>query len=89
MVPLQTSNPPKNVLTRLSGELMYLSALGQGILVINSQRVAVDLLDKRSNIYSDRPHFISAGGFLTQNLTFFLTGYGDLYAVRHSVLFEC
>ncbi|KAI9438805.1 cytochrome P450 [Lactarius indigo] len=61
------------------GELMYLSALGKGILVINSQRVAVDLLDKRSNIYSDRPYFVSAGGFLTQNMSFFLTGYGDLW----------
>jgi hypothetical protein len=39
----------------LSGEMMYVSALGQGVLVINSQRVAVDLLEKRSNIYSDRP----------------------------------
>ncbi|KAF8267197.1 cytochrome P450 [Lactarius quietus] len=61
------------------GDIMFLSALGQGILVINSQRVAVDLLEKRSNIYSDRPHFISAGGFLTQNLTFVLTGYGELW----------
>jgi hypothetical protein len=67
---------------------MFLSALGKGILVINSQRVAVDLLEKRSNIYSDRPHFISAGGFLTQNLSFFLTTYGDLYAVRHSDAFR-
>ncbi|KAH9047995.1 cytochrome P450 [Lactarius deliciosus] len=41
------------------GELMYLSALGKGILVINSQRIAA--------------------GFLTQNLTFLLTGYGDLW----------
>ena len=68
---------------------MYLSALGKGILVINSKRVAIDLLEKRSNIYSDRPRFISAGGFLTQNLSFLLTGYGDLYVVRSSVLFQC
>ncbi|KAH9033933.1 cytochrome P450 [Lactarius hengduanensis] len=61
------------------GELMYLSVFGQGILVINSQRVAVDLLEKRSNIYSDRPRYISLGEFLTENLTFFLTGYGDLW----------
>jgi hypothetical protein len=69
--------------------MMYLNALGKGILVINSKRVAVDLLDKRSNIYSDRPYFISAGGFLTQNLSFLLTGYGDLYVVRSSFLFQC
>ncbi|KAH8982495.1 cytochrome P450 [Lactarius akahatsu] len=61
------------------GELMYLSVFGKGILVINSQRVAVDLLEKRSNIYSDRPRYISFNEFLTENLTFFLTGYGDLW----------
>ncbi|KAH9048003.1 cytochrome P450 [Lactarius deliciosus] len=61
------------------GELMYLSVFGKGILVINSQRVAVDLLEKRSNIYSDRPRFISFNEFLTENLRFFLTGYGDLW----------
>ncbi|KAH9022271.1 cytochrome P450 [Lactarius pseudohatsudake] len=61
------------------GELMYLSVFGQGILVVNSQRVAVDLLEKRSNIYSDRPRFISVNEFLTENLTFVFTGYGDLW----------
>ncbi|KAI9438791.1 cytochrome P450 [Lactarius indigo] len=61
------------------GELMYLSVFGQGIIVLNSQRVAVDLLEKRSNIYSDRPRFISLNEFLTENLSFVLTRYGDLW----------
>ena len=61
---------------------MYVSALGQGVLVINSQRVAIDLLEKRSNIYSDRPHYISAGDFSTQNLMLTLTPYGDLYVIN-------
>ena len=60
---------------------MYVSALGRGVLVINSQRVAVDLLEKRSNIYSDRPNFISAGDILTRNLDLAMTPFGDLYAV--------
>ncbi|KAH8997633.1 cytochrome P450 [Lactarius deliciosus] len=60
------------------GEMMYISALGKGMLIINSQRVAVDLLEKRSTIYSDRPHYISMGDYLTKNLTFTLTPYGDL-----------
>ena len=62
----------------LSGEVMYVSALGQGILVINSQRVAVDLLEKRSNIYSDRPKYISAGEILTRHLELPMTPYGSL-----------
>ncbi|KAI9445682.1 cytochrome P450 [Lactarius psammicola] len=61
------------------GEMMYVSALGQGVLVINSQRVAIDLLEKRSSIYSDRPHYISAGDFSTKNLMLTLTPYGDLW----------
>jgi hypothetical protein len=58
--------------------MMYISALGKGMLMINSYRVAVDLLEKRSNIFSDRPHHISAGDFATKDLSFSLTPYGDL-----------
>jgi hypothetical protein len=61
--------------------MMYVSALGQGILVINSQRVAVDLLEKRSNIHSDRPKYISAGEILTRHLELPMTPYGSLYAL--------
>ncbi|KAH9054049.1 hypothetical protein EDB83DRAFT_1158296 [Lactarius deliciosus] len=68
------------------GKMMYVSALGQGVLVINSARVAIDLLEKRSNIYSNRPHYISACDFSTKNLMFSLTSYGDLYAIMPSKL---
>ena len=60
--------------------MMYVSALGKGVLVINSQRVAIDLLEKRSNIYSDRPRYIAAGDFATRNLPLPMTPYGDRYA---------
>ncbi|KAH9021017.1 cytochrome P450 [Lactarius pseudohatsudake] len=60
------------------GEMMYINALGTGMLIINSQRVAIDLLEKRSIIYSDRPHYISVGDFMTQNLAFGIVPYGDL-----------
>ena len=65
-----------------SGDAMYISALGKGMLVINSQRVAVDLLEKRSNIYSDRPRYISGGDFATKNMSFSLSSYGDRYEVN-------
>ncbi|KAJ2933684.1 hypothetical protein H1R20_g3447, partial [Candolleomyces eurysporus] len=35
--------------------MIYLTALGNGVLVLGSHRRAVDLLDKRSATYSDRP----------------------------------
>lgn len=69
------------------GEMMYISALGQGVLVINSQRVAVDLLEKRSNIYSDRQRYISAGHFSTRDMLVSLMPYGNQYAIN--ALFVC
>ncbi len=83
-----TPNATRNLLIPLSGEMMYISALGQGVLVINSQRVAVDLLEKRSNIFSDRPRYISAGEFFTKNLVFTFMQNGDLYAID-TLSFTC
>jgi hypothetical protein len=42
------------------GDLIYLSVMGQPVIVINSHKVAMDLLDKRSVIYSGRPTFTMA-----------------------------
>jgi hypothetical protein len=58
---------------------MYMRALGKGVLMINSRRAAVDLLEKRSNTSSDRPHYISCGDFLTKNLSLTLKHYDDMY----------
>ena len=63
------------------GEIMYISALGKGMLMINSQRAADDLLEKRSNISSDRQHFISFGDYMTKNLSFTFSPYGDVYVL--------
>jgi hypothetical protein len=65
---------------------MYLSVFGQGLLVINSQRIAVDLLEKRANIYSDRPRYISMNEFLTEDLTFAFTRNVDRCAIRHYLI---
>lgn len=37
------------------GDLLYTQILGQHIIVINSVKLAVELLEKRSRKYSDRP----------------------------------
>ena len=42
-----------------SGPLLYMSIAGQKILVLNTNKVAADPLDRRGTIYSDRPRFIS------------------------------
>ncbi|KAF8125912.1 cytochrome P450 [Mycena galopus ATCC 62051] len=40
---------------KIYGDLVYLNAFRQSVIVINSAKVARDLLDQRSSIYSDRP----------------------------------
>jgi len=39
---------------------MHFDVFGASMIVINSAKIARELLDKRSNVYSDRPHFVSS-----------------------------
>jgi hypothetical protein len=43
------------------GDVVYLSVLGQPIVILNSLKAVKDLLDQRSSIYSDRPIFTMVG----------------------------
>ncbi|KAF8264521.1 cytochrome P450 [Lactarius quietus] len=63
------------------GKMMYVSALGQGVLVINSQCVAIDLLESR-------PNYISTDEIMTVHLNLTLTLYGDLWRHLHHVTVE-
>jgi len=58
------------------GDLVFVRILDQEVVVINCQKIAEDLLDKRSRIYSDRPYLATLEPFgFTHN--FSLTGYND------------
>ncbi|TFK64021.1 cytochrome P450 [Pluteus cervinus] len=59
------------------GPIFSLNLAGQQVVVINSINVAVDLLERRSGVYSDRPRFIMAGEVLTGGLFLSLIKYGD------------
>lgn len=39
-------------------DIIYVNLLGQPVIVLNSVKSAVDLLDKKGAIYSDRPPFV-------------------------------
>ncbi|KAF9489406.1 cytochrome P450 [Pleurotus eryngii] len=43
------------------GGITHLSVLGKHIMILNDPKYAVDMLDKKSKIYSDRPQLIMAG----------------------------
>ncbi|OSX62590.1 hypothetical protein POSPLADRAFT_1142232 [Postia placenta MAD-698-R-SB12] len=59
------------------GDILHLDALGQHIIVINSAKIARELLDKRSAIYSGRPHLVMAGDLAGQDRLLILQPYGD------------
>jgi hypothetical protein len=60
------------------GDLIYLNAAGQPIVVLNSRKVAADLLDRRATIYSDRPLNIVGCDIMTGGLMFALSHYDDV-----------
>jgi hypothetical protein len=44
-----------------TGDMVYVEALGKGILVLNSMKAVNDLLVDKPNLYSDRPTFTMVG----------------------------
>ncbi|KAH7912798.1 cytochrome P450 [Hygrophoropsis aurantiaca] len=58
------------------GDLIYARFLNQDVIIINSEKVAKDLLEKRSQIYSDRP-FIATLKPFGWSFNFAFTPYGD------------
>ena len=62
------------------GDVFYLNAAGQPIVVLNTQKTAADLLDRRAAIYSDRPRNIVAAQILCGGLAITFQNYGPLCA---------
>jgi hypothetical protein len=49
------------------------------MVILNSQKVAADLLDRRAGIYSDRPRNIVASDIMTGGFVVFFSRYNDTY----------
>jgi hypothetical protein len=62
-----------------SGDIIYLNAAGQPMVILNSQKIAADLLDRRAGIYSDRPRNIVASDIMTGGLLVVFTRYNDMF----------
>lgn len=58
---------------------MSVTCLGQPIVVVNNLHIAIDLLDKKSAIYSDRPRFPVAGEIMGWERMLGLIPYGPLW----------
>ncbi|ESK85729.1 cytochrome p450, partial [Moniliophthora roreri MCA 2997] len=61
------------------GDLVYINVAGQDIVILNSHKVAADLLDRRGPIYSNRPRWIVASEILTGGLLVVFTQYNDVW----------
>ncbi|KAI0051065.1 cytochrome P450 [Auriscalpium vulgare] len=61
------------------GDVIYLSAFGQPMIFLNTQKAAADLLDRRAHIYSDRPRLIVASEISCGGFFLAFTRYGSLW----------
>ena len=61
------------------GDVVYLNVLGQEMIILNSSKAAVDLLDKKSATYSDRPVVMMCGEIIGWNKSLALTQYGPRF----------
>ena len=61
------------------GEITYINVLGQEMIVLNSSKAAVEILDKRSANYSDRPVIMMCGEIVGWNRSLALTQYGPRF----------
>ncbi|KAI0245143.1 cytochrome P450 [Lactifluus subvellereus] len=61
------------------GDMIYMTALGQSMVFLNTQKIAADLLDRRSSIYMERPHFIVATEFINRGMSMSLASPSDLW----------
>jgi hypothetical protein len=68
------------ILTPLrAGDIAHVNVLGQHIFVLNSAKTAVDMLDKKSSIYSDRPIVPMSGELMGYGQTLPFLRYGERF----------
>ncbi|KAG2087126.1 cytochrome P450 [Suillus discolor] len=60
----------------ISGDLVFMRILDQEMVVVDSQRIAEALLEKRSRIHSDRP-YLATIELYGWSISFAFMGYGD------------
>jgi len=69
------------------GDMCSVTVLGQPIIIINSAKVAFEMLDKKSGIYSDRPVLQMGGELVGWKNTLALLPYGERFR-RYRRLFH-
>ncbi|KAJ7765339.1 cytochrome P450 [Mycena metata] len=73
---------------KYGSDIIHLDVLGTSIVVLNSYNAAIDLLDKRSAIYSDRPRLVMARELMGWDETLFFQPYGSQWRAGRRLLHE-
>ena len=55
-----------------------MNVAGKTIIILNSRKAAIDLLERRSAIYSDRPRMIVAFEMMTGGMLFPFASYNEM-----------
>ena len=74
----------KRLISRDTGDLFYINAAGQPIVVVNKSSIAIDLLDRRATKYIDRPANIVGWEITTGGLFYAFGRFDDVF-----VMFVC
>ncbi|KAH9843975.1 cytochrome P450 [Rhodofomes roseus] len=61
------------------GDIVSVTLLGQPVLVLNTSAAAIEILDKKSSIYSDRPTLPVCGEVIGWDRTLVLLHYGPVW----------
>ncbi|KAI9445988.1 cytochrome P450 [Lactarius indigo] len=67
---------------QLGSDVIHADVMGSHIIILNSMKAAKDLLEKRSSIYSDRPHLVAVQDLFGMDYNLGLARYGPAW--RHS-----
>lgn len=58
---IQDADSDLLMLAESVGDIVYLHVFGQGLLFLNTYEIAIDLLERKGAIYSDKPARVMAG----------------------------
>ncbi|QRW13374.1 cytochrome P450 family protein [Ceratobasidium sp. AG-Ba] len=58
-------------------DVIYVPVVGDNLIILNSYKVAIDLLERRSALYSSRPRLTMAGDLVGWDVLLGLTPYGN------------
>ncbi|KZT21538.1 cytochrome P450 [Neolentinus lepideus HHB14362 ss-1] len=61
------------------GDIVYIHVFGTGLVFLNDAEAAVDLMDRKGSIYSDRPHLVMAGELCGGYNIMSFTGYNNQF----------